>query len=217
MKRVFVITQEDIDRLPAQLRTPEVFAFIETLLAQDTVLEQLLDIEVVRGKSLPTTGPVAPSGCLVAPTTPAAPPDYPTQTLWSAYAAPTYAGHGYAGENEYRTKAHENARAMGFDCIRFTLKSVPNPELSIHLFWYESDKDKGKFLGTWYKAATAAGITRWQIELACDDYVTAYDRFKAYPKGSVQWVTNQPFTAEIMAVLHCDANGVKNTEPEYRQ
>ena len=110
------------------------------------------------------------------------------QTLWPAYDAPDYCKHGYAGENEYRESAHAAAKAAGLDCIKLTLRDVPNPELSMHLFWYRSPVD-GHYLATWYKAAKSAGITRWQVDISgCNDVAGAKDRFKDYPAGSVQWI-----------------------------
>ena len=110
------------------------------------------------------------------------------QTLWPAYDSPDYCKHGYAGENEYREAAHAAAKAAGLDCIKLTLRDVPNPELSMHLFWYRSPVD-GHYLATWYKAAKSAGITRWQVDISgCNDVAGAKDRFKDYPAGSVQWI-----------------------------
>jgi hypothetical protein len=50
-----------------------------------------------------------------------------------------------------------------------------------------------------------------------DQAQDVYDRFKAYPKDSVQFVPSDTFSQEQREILHCDENGVKNTEPEYRK
>lgn len=119
----------------------------------------------------------------------AAPAETPAaQTLWPAYSAPTYCGHGYPGENEYREAAHDAARAAGLDCIRFKITKVPNPELSMHLFYYRSPVD-GHILGDWYKKAKAKGITRWQVDITeCTDVAAMKDRLKDYPPNTVQWI-----------------------------
>jgi hypothetical protein len=112
------------------------------------------------------------------------------QTLWPAYDAPDYTRHGYEGENAYREAAHKAARAAGLDCIRIKLDTVPNLELSMHLFHYQHPTRKGYHLAdSWYFKARKAGITRWQVDIRrCNDKTAARDRFKDYPSNTVQWI-----------------------------
>jgi len=142
----------------------------------------------------------------------------PPQVLWPAYSAPSFYGHGYESEDIDRAAAIYGCKAAGLDCLAVKMSSIPNPELSIHLLWYESDVDKGKFLGTWYTKALFAGINKWQVDIRAvlDQAQDVYDRFKAYPKESVQFVPSETFSKKQREILHCNENGVKNTEPEYR-
>lgn len=161
-----------------------------------------------RGKKadpMPIPTPVDP--------TPVQPP-----TLWPAYAAQTFYGHGYASENDDREAAIKAARASGQNCLAVVMKQMAG-DLSIHLLHWESDVDKGKFLYSWTDRAHDAGITRWQVNIAgfSLDYIA--DRFKAYTRdggGYAVQFTGVQITAEVKAALGCDADGIKITEPRYR-
>jgi hypothetical protein len=115
----------------------------------------------------------------------------PIPTNWNPYIALDYFQHGNPDENTYREKAIAECAAAGKDCIAVKMAYVPNPELSIHLLWYESDVEKGKFMGTWYVKAKDRGITKWQIDITGleGEATTIYDRFKAYPAYTVKFVT----------------------------
>jgi uncharacterized protein YceK len=140
----------------------------------------------------------------------------PIPTNWNPYIALDYFQHGNPDENTYREKAIAECAAAGKDCIAVKMAYVPNPELSIHLLWYESDVEKGKFMGTWYVKAKDRGITKWQIDITGleGEATTIYDRFKAYPAYTVKFVT--PDISMLKGILHCDDSGIKTSPPEYR-
>lgn len=144
------------------------------------------------------------------------PKDEGNQVPWDAYDAVDYLDHGWEGEGKMREDYIAAARRAGKDCLGLTLKRFPTPHFAIEVLWWESDKEKGKFRGSSHLTATAAGITRWRIDCRyVDDYAHVYDLFKAYPKESVQFI-GVDLTKENKAVLKCNYNGVKQTEPEYR-
>lgn len=121
----------------------------------------------------------------------------PAPAKWYAYVAAEWCQHGNAGENAYREGAIKGCRAAGFDCLQFTMHSVPNAELSMHLFHYQSPVD-GHFMGreNWHNRAVAAGISRWQVILS--DGIAGNsllrdeikDRFKAYTVDMVQFLVS---------------------------
>jgi hypothetical protein len=140
------------------------------------------------------------------------------QVLWPAFDAPDYLDHGYEGENEMRDRYIAAAKAAGANCMRIKIKRFPTPHVAIEVLWWESDKREKYFIAKFHKRAEAAGITLWQIDAtAVSDYAHLYDLFKAYRRGSVQFVIGKPFTQSIMAALHCDGQGIKISEPEYRK
>lgn len=67
MTRIIPISQAQIDALPAQYQTPEVLAFIDALLDNHTVIEQLSGIEFVRATETPAAQPTAPVAAVSEP------------------------------------------------------------------------------------------------------------------------------------------------------
>lgn len=155
---------------------------------------------------------------IVQPPDPSTVPTGETIKLWPAFQCPGYMSHGFEEENAMRNKAHDDAVAAGFDCIYFHMRSFPTPHVAVEILDWESDKEKGKFVGKAHKRATSLGITRWQVDAVGNgDLAKLYDFFKHYNKGCVQFMIGRSFTEDDMRILKCDNQGIKVSDPEMRK
>jgi hypothetical protein len=135
---------------------------------------------------------------------------------WDAFLWPQYMDHGYEGENEMRHEGIRLCREAGKTCLGITIKRLPSYPFAIEVLDWESDKQSGKFVGKFHKAATEAGITHWQVDIASiGDYAAVADFFKHYAAGTVRYVGAD--FGKCGKALECDANGIKTTPPRMRQ
>jgi hypothetical protein len=146
----------------------------------------------------------------------------PAQEVWQGYDASDFFQHGYDEENAYRERCIaecvDGSPEPATMCV--VMRSIPNPELSIHMLEYESDKDRGKFLpNNWYRRARNAGVKRWVVNVTqvSGNLAAIADRFKAYPAGSIQFVLSDTVKfQQLCSMMGLDDHGIKSSAPKFR-
>ena len=135
---------------------------------------------------------------------------------WDAFQWPDYMDHGYEGENEMRERGIAACREAGKTILGFKIKRMPTLHVAIEILDFESDKDRGKFIGRFHKLCLAAGITRFLVDISSvTDYAGIADLFKHYEAGAVRY-TGADFAKHGKA-LECDANGIKTSASRLRK
>lgn len=120
---------------------------------------------------------------------------------WPSHYAPTYFGHGYDSENEYREQAHVNCLASGTGCLKI-LSPVP-PGGNDLAAWLLNFGQAGHWLNrtqSWYWRSRREGkVTRWIIDLGNNPSAESIQRWKfltsntdeiPYDKNNLQWIVN---------------------------